>query len=195
MIEVEKKFSLTPEQMKRIEESAEFVKEVINTDIYFDNPDYALVKKDWWLRSRNGNFEIKIPLENKQGLINIYDEITNTKEVTKRLELKKLSEDFEENLRLNNFKVLVKLVTNRRKFRIREFNIDIDQMDCGYTICEIEKMVENENEVEKTTQEIFELAKSLGLEIKQVRGKGLEYFYRFNKGVYKVIEDTKLRYE
>lgn len=195
MIEVEKKFAITPEQIKKIESTAKFVKEVALTDIYYDTLDYSLLKKDWWFRNRDGRFEIKIPPENKPGLINIYEEIADPEEIVKRLGIKKLSDDFEENLKLNGFQVLVKLVTKRRKFKIEDFVIDIDEVDYGYTICEIERMVENESEVEKATQEIFELAKSLGFEIKLVRGKGLEYFYRFNKEIYKIIEDLGLRYE
>ena len=57
------------------------------------------------------------------------------------------------------------------------------------------RMVENESEVEKATEDIFELARSLGLEIKRVRGKGMEYFYRYKPEVYKIIEDLRLRYE
>jgi len=181
--------------MKRIEASAEFVKEVINHDIYYDTDDYRLIKENKWFRNRDGQFEIKIPIPNKEKLINIYNEVTDLKEIAEHIRLKQLSGDFEENLRLNGFQVLVKIITKRRKFKIREFNIDIDEADYGYAVCEIEKMVEKEEEVEKATEDIFSLARSLGLEVKFVRGKGLEYFYRFNKKVYQLIEDLRLRYE
>lgn len=195
MIEVEKKFSLTEEQTKRIEKTADFVKEIKNTDVYYDTADYSLLKKDIWLRNRDGVFEVKIPPQNNPGSINVYEEITNQNEILKRLEIRKLSDNFEENLKLNGFIVLLKLITQRRKFKIKEFNIDIDKVDYGYTICEIEKMVEKEDEVERASEEIFKLAKSLGLEIKKIRGKCLEYFYRFNKPVYQIIEDLRFKYE
>ncbi|MEK7181411.1 MAG: CYTH domain-containing protein [Patescibacteria group bacterium] len=195
MIEVEKKFSLTTGQIKRIEKTADFIKEVKNTDIYYDTSDYSLLRRDIWLRNRDGVFEVKIPPQAETKGINVYEEITDQSEILKRLEIKKLSEDFEENLKLNGFKVLLKLITQRRKFKIKEFNIDIDKVDYGYTLCEIEKMVENEDEIEKASQEIFELAKSLRLEIKKIRGKCLEYFYQFNKPVYQIIEDLRFRYE
>ena len=192
MIEVEKKFSLTPDQTKRIEESAEFIKESTNTDIYYDTPDYRLLKKDRWLRNRNGQFETKIsPSWNKK--INVYEEIADPEEILKRLDIPKLTEDFEENLKLNGFEVLVQLVTKRRKFKIKDFIIDMDEVDYGYTICEIEKIVENESEIEKATEEIFQLASSLGLEIKRIRGKGMEYFFRYKPEVYKLFHEK--RYE
>lgn len=192
MIEVEKKFQLTPEQMRRIKESAEFIKEVVNTDIYYDTPDYKLLRQDRWLRNRDGRFETKIsPSWNQK--INIYDEITDSEEIKKRLDIPTLSDNFEENLKLNGYEILVKLVTKRQKYKIRDFIIDIDEVDYGYTICEIEKMVENESEVEKATEEIFDLAQSLGLEIKRVRGKGMEYFFRYKPEIYKIFHEK--RYE
>ncbi len=197
MIEVEKKFAVTPEQIKKVETVARFVKKVIITDIYYDTFDYSLIKKDWWLRNRNGEFEIKVPPNNKPSKINVYEEIINPDEIIERTGLKKLSTNFEENLKLNGFKVLVKLVTKRRKFKMQDFNIDIDEADCGYTLCEIEKIVENENEVEMATQEILEFAKSLNFEIKRVFGKGIEYLYRYNRPAYDAFQNSAAvkRYE
>lgn len=193
MIEVEKKFQITLEQLKRIEESAEFVKEVTNTDVYYDTPDYQLLRKDRWLRSRDGKFEAKIRPDVFDKNINTYEEITNSEEILKRLNIPKLTEDFEVNLKQNGLEVLVKLVTKRRKFKIKDLIIDIDEVDYGYTVCEIEKMVERESEVENATKDIFDLAASLGLEIKRVRGKGMEYFFRFKPEVYKIFNEV--RYE
>ncbi|MEK7138380.1 MAG: CYTH domain-containing protein [Patescibacteria group bacterium] len=193
MIEVEKKFSLTPDQMKRIEESAEFVKEVINTDIYYDTPNYDLMRKNHHLRIRNGEWELKVPIGKKNSANTVFEELTDVDEIFKQLNLKQLSGNLEENLKQNGFEILAKLVTKHRKFKIQEFNIDVDEVDYGYSLCEIEKMVENEGEVEKATKEIFDLAGTLGLEIKKVRGKGMEYFFRFNPEAYKIYESV--RYE
>jgi len=59
MIEVEKKFKLTPEQEVRLLEGATFLKTVTNEDIYFDTIDFSLTKQDHWLRKRSGRFELK----------------------------------------------------------------------------------------------------------------------------------------
>ena len=179
--------------MKRIEESAEFIKEATHTDIYFDTPDYQLMKKNRWLRKRNNDFEYKVAPDEKSRENNVYEEIVDPEAIIKKLDISKLSENFEENLKLNGFQVLVKFVTKRRKFKIKDFTIDMDEVDYGYNLCEIEKMVENESEVEKATQEIFDLATSLGLEIKKIRGKGMEYFFRFNPEIYKIF--YSVRYE
>lgn len=60
-------------------------------------------------------------------------------------------------------------------------------MDYGYSICEIEKMAENENEIDKITTEIMEFSHSLGLEIKRVRGKVKEYIWRNNRAHYDAL--------
>lgn len=198
MIEVEKKFALSEENIKKIEDTAEFVKEITNHDIYYDTKDYKLSKEDKWFRNRDGRFEIKIPIKNKNARrINIYKEVTDLEKISEYIGLKKLSEDedFEKNLKLNGFQVLLDIKTLRKRFKIEGAIIDVDKTDYGYNVCEIEKMIESEDEVEKVTEEIFNLARSLGLEIKHVRGKGLEYFYRFNKKLYKIIEDLRLKYE
>ena len=61
MIEVEKKFILTTEQEKSLIEGADFLGEKKFTDIYYDDEDFSLTKKDLWLRNREGRFELKIP--------------------------------------------------------------------------------------------------------------------------------------
>ena len=195
MIEVEKKFSLSQEQLERIEKTAEFVKEVENTDVYYDTSDYKLTSQDIWLRIRNGKPEVKIPPKNKPGLVNVYDEVDNPDEIIKKLNLKHLSDGFIENLEKNGFKILLNIKTHRRKFKLRDFTVDIDEVDYGYKLCEIEKLVENESEVEKAIQEILDFARSLGLEIKYVRGKGMEYFYRFNKDAYEIASGLNGRIE
>lgn len=60
MIEVEKKFKPTEEQLNAMVTGAEFLCEKVLHDVYYDYPDYRMFKKDVRLRNRNGNFELKI---------------------------------------------------------------------------------------------------------------------------------------
>ena len=60
MIEVEKRFFYTEEQLAALIEDAQFVSVKVNHDIYYDHPDYRLISKNIRLRSRNGVFELKI---------------------------------------------------------------------------------------------------------------------------------------
>ena len=62
MIEIEKKFILTPEQEQALIKGADFIEEKEFTDIYYDDKILSLTTKDIWLRERAGKFELKVPL-------------------------------------------------------------------------------------------------------------------------------------
>jgi thiamine-triphosphatase len=189
MIEVEKKFSLTEDQLKKIEKLAKFVSKKTFTDVYFDDANYSLTKKDWWLRQRDDKFELKIPigLSAERRKLNVYDEITETNKIAEKIGVQKNKTDFILELKKNNLLPFCKLTTTRTKYTLDGFIIDIDEMDFGYSLCEIEKIAESESEIEKVTEEIFEFAKFLGLEIKSVPGKGKEYLWRNNRTHYDAL--------
>jgi hypothetical protein len=52
MLRIRKKIILSKGQKKKL----------VFNDIYYDTSEYALTKNDIWLRSRNGNFELEIPI-------------------------------------------------------------------------------------------------------------------------------------
>lgn len=91
MIEIEKKFALTKSQLKKIEKMAEFVSKKSFTDIYFDDENYSLTKKDWWLRRRDNNLELKIPIgsSTERKALNVYDEITEIGDIAVKIGVKK----------------------------------------------------------------------------------------------------------
>jgi thiamine-triphosphatase len=188
MIEIEKKFSLTEDQLKKIEKLAKFVSKKSFTDIYFDDENYSLTKKDWWLRRRDANFELKIPIGmfNKR-ILNVYNELTEIEEIAKKIGIREDNLNFISELEKNNFIPFCQIITTRKKYTLDGFTIDIDEMDYGYSICEIEKMAEKESNVDKITAEILEFSHSLGLEIKQVKGKVKEYLWRNNRAHYDAL--------
>lgn len=67
MIEVERKFRPTDEQLSLLLAESQFLKEVVNHDVIYDYPDYRLIKKGIRLRNRNGNFELKISGEDENS--------------------------------------------------------------------------------------------------------------------------------
>jgi adenylate cyclase class IV len=82
MYEIEKKFILTNAQKEKLIKNAEFLGEVVFTDIYYDTKEYALTKNDIWLRSRDGQFELKLPLhQNGKNLPNQYNEIEGEEKI------------------------------------------------------------------------------------------------------------------
>jgi thiamine-triphosphatase len=189
MIEIEKKFSLTEEQLKKIGKLAKFISKKSFTDIYFDDENYSLTKKDWWLRKRDGKFELKIPigLSTERNKLNIYEEIITIQEIADKVCIQETNSNFTTELEKNNLHPFCKLTTLRTKYSLDGFTIDIDDMDFGFSLCEIEKIAESESEIEKITAEIMEFAKSLGLEIKPVPGKVVEYLWRNNRAHYDAL--------
>ena len=68
MIEVEKWFQPTDEQLKRMVADSEFLGEVVNHDVYYDYSDFRIFKNYVKFRSRNGVFEVKIEIKvDKRG--------------------------------------------------------------------------------------------------------------------------------
>ena len=61
MIEVEKKFVLTTDNLAKLTTGAKFLGEKSFTDNYYDTKDYLLALKDHWFRNRDGRWELKVP--------------------------------------------------------------------------------------------------------------------------------------
>ena len=149
MIEVEKKFELTEDNRKKLVDGAEFVKSKTMTDSYFDDANYSLGRKDFWLRKRNGKFELKTPLNflpQEERVACQYREIEDEKEI---IECLKFNSDnpLENSLEENGYLPFMTAVTKREEYTKEGFVIDIDSTDFGYEIAEIELMVENESDI------------------------------------------------
>ena len=104
---------------------------------------------------------MKLPFSNERNsdkrFIDQYKELDNEEEIYEALSIKKetsLVKDLEE----SGYLPCAELTTIRRKYRKGEFVIDLDVLDFGYTIGEIEKMVEDETKVGKAIGEILRLA-------------------------------------
>jgi len=188
MIEVEKKFSLTEEQLARLTKDALFLHQQKFTDIYFDNSTFDIGKRNFWFRKRGDNFELKVPTGVQAVAMNVFREVSDLREIAALLSMKQHSDDFEENIYLNGFEKLAEIVTTRRKYKLGDYTIDADEADFGHRVCEIERMVDREDQIEEAQEKIFELARSFGLEIKPTHGKLLEYIVRYNPTYYETLE-------
>ncbi|MCC6323421.1 CYTH domain-containing protein [Candidatus Nomurabacteria bacterium] len=180
MIEVEKKFKPTEEQLKAILEGAVFLGKVINHDIYYDYPDYRMYKKEIRLRNRNGNFELKIGDDAVKG---VAEEIEGEENIQKYLKLEEqLSEFIEKNLvEIINYK------TSRDKYKKDDFSIDVDSTDFGYDMVEIELMIDDKSKTKEAEERIVSFALSAGLSLSKLPGKTIEYLKRMNPELYKKI--------
>lgn len=177
MIEVERKFQPTEKQLKALLKDAEFVGDKVNHDIYYDFPDYKLMKEGVRLRSRNGNFELKI---NQSRSVNT--EIENKKEIEEYFKTNNIEEFIKQNL-----VPIIDYTTKRTEYKKGEFVIDVDETNFGYNLCEIELMVEREDEVKEAKEKIKNFAKEYNWEMTKILSKGLEYLKIFNPEVYKEL--------
>ncbi len=177
MIEVEKRFQPTEQQKAELLSGAEFLGQKENHDIYYDYADYRLFKNNIRLRSRNGSFELKIGKES-----GVAEEIEIKKDIEKYFNTDKLEKFIADNLI-----PIVDYTTMRKKYKKDEFTIDVDKMSFGYDLCEIEVLVEKEENIREAEDKINNLAKEYGLEIKELPSKRGEYLRLLKPEIYKEI--------
>ncbi|MEK7588513.1 MAG: CYTH domain-containing protein [Patescibacteria group bacterium] len=182
MIEVEKRFQLTDEQEKAMLEGAEFLGEKLVHDIYYDYPDYRMMKKDIRLRKRNDKFELKVK---KSAGVN--QEIENEKEIARYFNLSDSISDFVE----KNLVKLIEYNTLRKKYKKGDFNIDIDNTDFNYKLCEIELLVDKDSDVKSATTQIKELAQKFGFENQKTLPKRVAFLKKFKIEVYNELYGNK----
>lgn len=196
MFEIEKKFELTDDQRERLIAGAVFESEVVNTDVYFDTPDFRLVRKLWWLRFRNGKVNLKISNPEDDGnFVDRFDEIEDESLVRDRLGVP-ADGDLAVQLTQAGYVPVIQIRSERKTYRDAEFRIDIDHADFGdfaYDIAEIELLVERKDQRADAVKKILEYAKKKNLPIGPVRGKGFEYLFRKQPDVY-AIASQKLHF-
>ncbi|MEI8270494.1 MAG: CYTH domain-containing protein, partial [bacterium] len=91
MIEVEMRFQPTEEQLDSLLKEAVFVASVEIHDVYYDYPDFRLLKEGVRLRKRDGVFELKIKKDTS-----IHQEIENKQDIEKYFNVDISLEDFME---------------------------------------------------------------------------------------------------
>ncbi len=180
MIEVEKKFTPDDNELKLLLDGAESLGDKFVHDVYYDYPDYTLLKKDIRLRNRNGSFELKI---GKSAGVSV--ELENEKEIASYFNFA-INKDFEEFIK-KSLVPIMEYSNNRKKFKKEGFNIDVDDMSFGYKMCEIELIVDNEEEVKDAEDKIIEFVKRFGFENKKALTKRKAYFKMVKPEVYKEL--------
>ena len=190
MIEVEQKFILNTEEIERLTRDAEFISEKAFTDIYYDTNDYSLTIKDKWLRSRDGKFELKIPLTNEnKNTSNLYDEIVENPEIRRRLVLSD-SGDITKDLTDMGYEPFCVCKTTRKKYKKDRFLIDLDTVDFDdfkYNIAEVELLVDEDKDIKDALDKIRSFAEKYELKMTVVRGKVIEYLRRTKPEHYRVL--------
>jgi len=194
MIEVEKKFILTTEQEKSLIEGADFLGEKKFTDIYYDDEDFSLTKKDLWLRNREGRFELKIPMNEsiEKRISDQYKELESDEEILKYFHVDTTA-SIKGFLVAKKYKQFCVVKTTRKKYKKEGFNIDLDIVDFGYTLAEIEYMISDESKIKEAIQAIIEFAKKHDIDSAEyIRGKVTEYLRRNNSKHFQALVDAKV---
>ena len=178
MIEVEKKFFLDNADRNALLLGAKSVGTKTFTDTYYDTSAYDLTRRDIWLRVRDDRWELKLPLGHFQSrAANQYRELETEKEISEYFHFTG-EQPLSDSLANAGYLPFATITTVRSKYERDGFIIDLDVMDFGYELAEIEKMVENEEEAEKAAEEILEFARTFNLRPGQVRGKVIEFLKR-----------------
>ncbi len=189
MIEVEKNFDLRPGDKERLIENAEFVGRKSFTDVYFDTPDFSLTSRDYWLRTRDGKFELKVPL-NKEGIGNRktdqYRELDTDEEIARKLNLN-VKAVLLAQLTDKGYRPFATINTTRETYHKGDFHLDFDEMDFGFSTFEAELMVKDISEVLATESKILEFAEVHGISGTEAHGKVIEYIIRKDPEHYKVL--------
>jgi adenylate cyclase class IV len=190
MIEVEKKFILNEQDEERLTNDAQFLNKRVFTDIYYDTENHYLTSKDRWLRSREGRFELKLPLhEGADRLADQYDELENEQEIREALDMPS-NRNLADDLAKAGYLPFCTCKTSRRKYKKGPFSIDLDIVDFQnftYSIGEIELMVNEKSEIEGAINKIIAFAKEKDLTIAPVRGKVIEYLQRAKQNHYQTL--------
>lgn len=167
-VEVERKFKVTADtKIKLVEIGAELHKEKVFLDKYYDNPDYSLTLKDFWLRQRNESWELKVVNGQFTKLASQYQEITETNEIADflvnhfhRLDLKGLAVDLV--IKKLDLQPFVEYTTTRQTYFLPECIIDLDLTDFGYQVGEIEVMATDKSQIPRALETITSVAGKLG---------------------------------
>ena len=148
-IEVELKFLLTTKEKHRLLADSQYIDSYEFTDVYYDAKNYSLSCNDTWLRSRNGKFMLKIPIETtcealKQQSNSPKREIIEEDRIRKELSLPN-NNSLEQDLFEANILPLYTFKNYRQSYQKEGFHIDLDSAlfdDFTYETCEIEMSVE-----------------------------------------------------
>jgi adenylate cyclase class IV len=178
MIEVEKKFQPTEEQLTSLLNDCVFKKEVILHDIYYDYSDYGMYKKRVYLRKRNNNFELKI--ETQEGS---HQEIEDEEGIKKYFKTEKPIKQFIE----ENLVEMLSFITKRKKYTKDDCTVDVDSLGFGYKCVELELLVENQSQIDNASEKIISIAKHYGFEEQKAPSKRKEYFRIVKPEVYKEL--------
>jgi len=191
MIEVEKKVILNEKDLQKIEEKGTFLDSCILSDTYYDTADYRYTTSDIWLRERECKFELKVGIKNLNNQIDRYEELSDPKEILKKLGLEKET-DFLQAIEKAKIYPYASFQTARRKYQIDKFTIDLDLAyfdDFIYRTAEVELIVHSEEKIPDAEKSIETFIEQMGLSsVLPSKPKLIEFLSQKNPTHYQALK-------
>ena len=159
MIEVEKKIRLNKNFSEKIKREAKFLSQKLFSNISIMTLlQWIYTLQNMWLRKREQVFELKVGLEKERGLIDRYDEITDTMEILKALNLP-IRSSIPRAFKKKQIVPFCSFQTDRIKYQLDEFTIDIDTAICRdltYSIAEVELLVPSNKNIPEAEAKLIQ---------------------------------------
>ena len=178
MIEVEKKFKLEADFFEKIKREGTFLSQKKFLDAYYDTSQWLYTMQNMWLRKREKNFELKVAVQQESGIIDRYNEITDPIGILKALKLRP-STSLPLVLKENKITAFCSFWTDRRKYQLGEFIIDIDTAtfdDLTYCVAEAELLVSHESGIFEAEEKITRFLEQESVDWRKVVQGKLPYF-------------------
>ena len=173
LIEVERKFHLPDtaaleDHLSQL--GASLIASSSFTDIYYDTSECHLALSDHWLRQRGNKWELKCAppnhRNNREDQRNTqyaeYDCPGKIANILSDLLGDSGKKDLSQTLESLGCEVLAKYTTVRRTYSLDDMTVDLDTTDFGYSVGEIEVMVDREEEMAHALMKVDQLAQKLG---------------------------------
>ncbi|KAF5901185.1 thiamine-triphosphatase isoform X1, partial [Clarias magur] len=188
-VEVERKFVCDSHMLERLQQiGAVRLGQYEFKDRYFDSADFTLTLKDYWLRKREGSWELKRPTASRtdaerraQDVCTKYKEITDVPQIRAELvaamgvssdcleaeQAEDVRAEFERWLQDLKLECFAEFTTARCSYVLecegddKRVRVDLDQADFGYCVGEIEVLVSEVEEMTSAMQSIEKTAQRL----------------------------------
>ena len=147
MYEVEKTFSYNDNFLQKIAVLGKLVSEKTFTDKYYDNKDFDLTSKSFWLRERAGKWELKIHGSNGGG-VGMSREMEDETEISEMLDLPRIG--LTRGLQEESYIPFCVITSHRKRFAVGDLRVDMDEVtseDFNYKVGEVEMEVATEIEM------------------------------------------------
>merc|ERR1719309_1902601 len=135
-IEVEQKFQVTDDYRSRLEDAgASMVRPpTLMKDVYWDTEDLVLLTKDWWLRQRDGAWELKVSVSPTNTDSSFSDGLTTYREVTEDEAVRDTLREAGVDTQLEQLVVMARVACTRENWRLGRLRVVVDRMEDGYMV-------------------------------------------------------------